>query len=1542
MNLLYKYCVALILVTSSIHTYAQTPNPKFSNSNPEGCAPLNVTFTSAEQGSGYTHTWDFGNGPVVTNGPTNPSRNYTAPGTYTVKHTITGPGGMNTETKTNLIVIHPTPTVAFTATNKSGCPPLNVSFSNQSSTTVPGGLTYNWVLGNGATPGTSNSPNPTATYNTPGTHNVTLQVTNSKGCMASKQEALVTVLDVPNVDFTATPNEFCPGGGTANFTSTVTGQAGSPYTYAWNLGNGTSAVQNPTQAYTGNGPIAYTVSLTVTAANTCTKTVTKTNYIKIHNVTASFTGPTSVCVGEAATFTNTSTAGSTSLWNFGDGPGNTTLKDPSHVYNAPGTYTVSLVSGMGPCSNATTRTIIVRPNPTPQIVMNPGGLCPAPQTISFSTVPAMSSYSWKFQHATGSQNSNAANPSVTYTQNGFFPFELTMTDGFGCKNTHQGVVDIIPLDITTSTNGKMIDSGCVPFLAQFGVRLWRNPPVNDVAYPHGIKKAVWKLGDGNTVTRTSAPFAPIHTYTDSGVFTVTVDVETMNGCMISDTFIVKAGYRPILTDFKATPLVICPKNWVNFVATVKGYSPLVYHWDFGAGNGSKVDDSTATNFYSRPGLYDIKLKVFHRGCPDSLEKKEYVEVLPPKAEFDFKQDCANMLRVSFKDTSYGDSSRYWNFGDGNTSTAEYPVHVYATAGTYNVMLAVYNSKANCHDTIIKPVVVGRNQPVMQANKTKLCKGDSVSFSATESFPSSSAVAFYWYVNNAHVGFTAKNGNQTYTHTFTTPGQYTIKVVSLTVDNQCKDSLTKTNYITVGGPIPGYMADKTKICEATLISFTDTSTTGAGTNIVQRHWDFGTNPPSTSTSSSPNASFTYWTRGDYDVKLVLTDNIGCKDSIIKPKYIKVQKPDAIFTPKNPACAGVEVALNNQSQSAQSYEWTFGDGNTSLESNPKHIYAGRGTYNARLIAIDDLGCRDTSDIPITAIRPVANFTMTDSMSICPPLITGFDASPSVNAKSYWWDFDDGAAPGTKKSHTVAYNNKKEYKVRLVVTDTAGCTDTLMRTAQVLGYEGAFSSDTTEGCVPLTVTFTSNVKGAVPSLIWDFGDGNSMQGSSTQPVVTYTYNKAGSFKPSLIFNNNKGCSVGSDGATILVDDVIPEFETGPACQYSTVKFTNKSSSHASALNSTIWTFHDGTTKIDPTTEFKYGAPGQYRVKLVATNTRGCKDSIERDITINVPVEVNAGADSIICLTDSVQLFPTGGVSYIWSPPGALSCLSCTNPFAYPKVKTKYTVISTDINGCHDTDNIEIGIKTHVTSIVGNGGEICEGEKFSLSVSGARTYLWAPADDLDNATSPTPVATPRVDTRYRVIAYEGKCIPDTSFVNLTVHPKPSVTVRGEQTIVAGTSADLIASGNHITRFLWEPSSTLSCDECADPVASPYKTTKYTVKVFTKYNCVDSADVTITVLCDKSQVFIPNTFTPNGDGMNDVFMVRGNGLSNLKSFRVYSRWGEVLFERTNVTPNDKASGWDGTHNGTQLPPDVYVYIAEVYCENGDLLQLKGDVTIIR
>jgi gliding motility-associated-like protein len=326
----------------------------------------------------------------------------------------------------------------------------------------------------------------------------------------------------------------------------------------------------------------------------------------------------------------------------------------------------------------------------------------------------------------------------------------------------------------------------------------------------------------------------------------------------------------------------------------------------------------------------------------------------------------------------------------------------------------------------------------------------------------------------------------------------------------------------------------------------------------------------------------------------------------------------------------------------------------------------------------------------------------------------------------------------------------------------------------------------------------------------------------------------------------------------------------------------------------------------------------------------------------DISAGADTVICLQDAAQLMGSGGISYIWSPADALSCTHCPNPLASPKVKTEYTVIGTDVHQCSDTDRVVVSLKTKVESIAGKGGEICEDETITLTASGAHHYEWSPAYLLDNSKLREPVASPRSNTKFMVVAFEGSCIPDTNFVEVIVHPKPTVKASGGTTIIAGSETPLNAEGSAIQSFLWTPSGTLDCYDCPAPLAKPIRTTTYTVIATTAFGCSDSDKVTIRVLCDNSQLFIPNTFTPNNDGQNDVFYPRGVGFDKLRAFRIFNRWGEIVFEKRDFPLNDKGSGWDGTFRGRELPPDVFMYTVEVDCEGGETMLWKGDVTIIR
>ncbi|MCM5527890.1 gliding motility-associated C-terminal domain-containing protein [Parasegetibacter sp. NRK P23] len=149
---------------------------------------------------------------------------------------------------------------------------------------------------------------------------------------------------------------------------------------------------------------------------------------------------------------------------------------------------------------------------------------------------------------------------------------------------------------------------------------------------------------------------------------------------------------------------------------------------------------------------------------------------------------------------------------------------------------------------------------------------------------------------------------------------------------------------------------------------------------------------------------------------------------------------------------------------------------------------------------------------------------------------------------------------------------------------------------------------------------------------------------------------------------------------------------------------------------------------------------------------------------------------------------------------------------------------------------------------------------------------------------------------------------------------------------------------YSWTPATDLTCygNGCDSAVATVKRDVCYQVKATNIYGCSDTASICIKAFCQNAQVFIPNAFTPDGDGQNDIFMVRATGIASVKSFRIFNRYGEVVFEKYNFTPNNPAFGWNGTIKGQRGIPAVYVYTAEVVCENGTTYAYHGNVTLLR
>ncbi|MCB0696147.1 MAG: gliding motility-associated C-terminal domain-containing protein, partial [Chitinophagaceae bacterium] len=349
-----------------------------------------------------------------------------------------------------------------------------------------------------------------------------------------------------------------------------------------------------------------------------------------------------------------------------------------------------------------------------------------------------------------------------------------------------------------------------------------------------------------------------------------------------------------------------------------------------------------------------------------------------------------------------------------------------------------------------------------------------------------------------------------------------------------------------------------------------------------------------------------------------------------------------------------------------------------------------------------------------------------------------------------------------------------------------------------------------------------------------------------------------------------------------------------------------------------------------------------VTGTDTNGCSNTDTTLVTVYSLPPVNAGPDVTICAGASTKLLAKGATSYTWSPAQGLSCTNCPDPLATVDNTTTYTVSGKDGNGCSNTDDVIVSAILRQDVTYGDNDSICIGQQVELTASGGTDYTWAPADDLSNSKGASVTASPSASTVYRVIIKQGDCFTDTGFITIGVFNPPTVNAGPDQTVSGGTEVHVSALGKGIAAYEWSPADDIDCYTCANAIIRPKRTTTYTVKAISEYGCEATDDITIHVTCGGEQIFVANTFTPNNDGVNDMFFPQGRGLAQVERFSIYSRWGELIFDRKNMPVNDPAAGWNGTFKSEPLKPDVFVYIIRAICENGEPIEIKGDISLVR
>ncbi|MES2774506.1 MAG: PKD domain-containing protein [Bacteroidota bacterium] len=1575
------------------------PVAAFTSNITQGCAPVEVQFSDQSTSNPTNWFWDFGDGTTST--LKNPLKVFSAVGTFTVSLTVSNALGSNIITRSNLVTAKPVPIAQFSASPTQGCFPMTVNFADLSSANGAGTITaWNWNFGDG-TPN-ANIQNPTHTYTDFGDFDVALYVENASGCAAYlNKPAFIKTGDTVKADFDTTMLPYCKLPKTVSFLNVTAGSG--TFTYSWDFGDGTGSNQaNPVHNYTTFGK--FTVKLIATSSYGCSNVITKVNHVVVDTVLTDFSFPAQVCINSPVLFNNLSAPVSVnSSWNFGDGTGSTVFR-PSKQYSAPGTYGVVLTNRFANgCVDSIRKNLIIATNPAVAFSNSaPISACKAPLTVSFTdNTPGAALQQWDFGDG---GTATGAVVSHTYNSPGSFTVKLVVSLSGGCKDSlsKQGLIRIAPPDASIAVDAP---GGCVPFALLPRANVTSVDPVT--AYN-------WDFGDGFT----SVAATPSHTYTLVGVYTLRLIITTAGGCKDTAFQTIRVGTQPVI-GFTVAPSPVCARKPVFFTDTSSLGSAIF--WDFGDGNTSS--SKNAIHRYDQPGVYNIIMRVDNGGCTRDTVLNNYLQVLPPSGDFSFAQDCTSKFRFSFNaSASVGANTYNWNFGDGATATGINATHTYTASGNFTVSL--FTNNGNCTDTFTKQIAAGISSTSFRVNTTSACRNVPITFAARYETPAYVS-SYSWDFGD---GATLTVSDSVVQHAYAASGTYTVRLVVVNVFG-CVDTVVRQNFVVVNGPTAAFTVVNPVGCTGKTVTFTDNSTTDGTHAINNWKWDFGDG--SIQSFTAPPFTHVYASDASYNVKLVVTDNIGCKDSVTVVDAVKNSRPAISFaTEDTVSCplAPVILIANGQGNNLV-YTWNTGVG-TLTNDTAIAAYPDSGRYTVKLYVTDGNGCVD-SVVKVNYIsikKPVAAFTLSDSASICPPLKVRF-ANGSYYYNRHVWDFDNGTTSFQQNPY-VAFQTGS-YNVKLRVTAPGGCMDSVIKTVKVYPYTNLFTYQPLTGCQPLAVTFRLSVptKGTYK---WDFNDGTTA--NTTDSFVVKKYTAFGPYLPRVFFTETStGCILPVNG-----DSVINVFGTkvnfgmsdSVFCETGTVNFSD--SSIATGPMTYRWIFGDGNTSTLQNPTHTYAAPGRYTVqqivssgacsdtmtktnaviiypkprilimgdsvgcqpfrtiftprllqqdsaaiswnwdfgngqvstlqnppqqlytaagtfvvRLRTTASTGCTADTSKQIIVNPLPAINAGNDTTVCVNVPVTLRPSGATNYTWLPPTSsqLSCTNCPNPVATLASPSEwYYVQGTTQFGCTATDSIHVQyLPAYTVTAAPVSDSLCLGQTVQLTATGAKRYLWTPATGLSSTTIANPVAAPAVSTTYRLVATDTLgCQTFTQDIPISVFPYPTVNAGPDVTISGGASTVLNATASaDATRFNWTPASQLSCTDCLSPTATPRATTNYVLTVTNGGECPASDTVTVTVLCNNTNVFIPNTFSPNGDGMNDVFYPRGTGLYSIKSFRIFSRWGEMVFGKTNMTPNDISQGWDGKYKGSRAATDVYTYIAEIYCDNNTLLTLNGTINLI-
>lgn len=709
-------------------------------------------------------------------------------------------------------------------------------------------------------------------------------------------------------------------------------------------------------------------------------------------------------------------------------------------------------------------------------------------------------------------------------------------------------------------------------------------------------------------------------------------------------------------------------------------------------------------------------------------------------------------------------------------------------------------------------------------------------------------------------------------------------------------------------------------------------------------------------TSDNASTWTWTLGNgevftgqnpqilfeqspMDVTLTVTSPEGCEASAIQS--VEAAPISLTLTPEATLCQSEEftfdLQVGNAGTDPLNYVWTPADLVVSGQGTPNPVFAASetGEYNVN-VEVSNGSCTVNAQALMSVAEVVTVDPAAVSFSQCQDLSVDFQNTGGV-AGTWYFNYPDPTMTSEEQNPTFIYPTEGQYEV--VFEPSANCAENLALQVEVQAAPEVAFTVAAEDCDdPITVVFTNSSNVVLENILWDFGP----LGTSTEENPTLTLSGSQTVSATLTGIYNAGCE------QTVVDEISVESFTPPALENLTGVCTGGETAELNPGGDPSFSYEwtggalGTSSEVNPTVTVNETTV--YTVIITAAN--GC--STAQEVTVEVPAEAFALLpidDIISCSTDAVTveaLTNSPATEWEWAIDEGFE--NSVGEEANLTIETSnlpitYFLLATNEFGCTDVTSFT-AMNAAISIEFDDAFNVCKGDMLEFNVTLGNAEL----SDITNWQPFDPLASPiyaNEDFTFEITNDEGcmgfgemtvKAIEFTEPLELSAEPEE---------VWQGQSTQLLVTENEEYSYEWTPAETLDDPTSASPIATPdADVVRYEVTVTEMATgCRQSLGIEVKskdIVCEEPYIFVPNAFTPNSDGTNDVLYVEGFNIEEMY-FTVYDRWGEMVFES-----NNKEDGWDGSFRGAPVSGDVYGYFLKVRCPGGRDFFKKGNITVIR